>query len=137
MSILLTGGTGYIGSHTAVALINEGYDVVIADNLVNSSRIVVDRIGQITGKSPVFYDCDVKDSEQLARVFEENPIDAVIHFAGLKAVGESVKKPVEYDRNNLDTTLTLLEQMKNAGVKRIVFSSSATVYGEENPYPYI
>ncbi|MBQ6401200.1 MAG: UDP-glucose 4-epimerase GalE [Firmicutes bacterium] len=133
--ILLTGGAGFIGSHTAVALMDAGYDVVIADNLYNSEDVVIDRLEQITGKRPAFYAIDVADADQLAPVFAEHDIDGVIHFAGYKAVGESVQKPLAYYRNNLDTTLTLLETMAQAGVNRFVFSSSATVYGEENPCP--
>ncbi len=136
MSILLTGGTGFIGSHTAVELIESGYDVIIADNLSNSSASVIDRIEQITGIRPVFYKIDVSDKAALQNLFAEQDIDAVIHFAGFKAVGESVEKPLEYYRNNLDTTLTLLEVMEQFDVHQFVFSSSATVYGSENPYPY-
>ena len=115
MSILLTGGTGFIGSHTAVEMINKGYDVVIVDNLYNSEASVVDRIESITGVRPNFYEADVADKAELSKVFEENSIDAVIHFAGYKAVGESVQIPVAYYRNNLDTTLSLLEVMKEYG----------------------
>ena len=136
MSILLTGGTGFIGSHTAVELIESGYDVIIADKLSNSSASVIDRIEQITGIRPVFYKIDVSDKAALQNLFAEQDIDAVIHFAGFKAVGESVEKPLEYYRNNLDTTLTLLEVMEQFDVHQFVFSSSATVYGSENPYPY-
>lgn len=136
MSILLTGGTGFIGSHTAVELIESGYDVIIADDLSNSSASVVDRIEQITGTRPAFYKIDVSDKAALQNLFAEQDIDAVIHFAGFKAVGESVEKPLEYYRNNLDTTLTLLEVMEQFDVHQFVFSSSATVYGSENPYPY-
>jgi UDP-glucose 4-epimerase len=127
--ILLTGGNGYIGLHTAVELVNAGYDVVIADNYYNSKPEAVTLAEQITGTSIPLYAIDVADKEALRKVFEENKIDAVIHFAGLKAVGESVAKPLMYYRNNLDTTLTLLEVMNEYGVKQIVFSSSATVYG--------
>lgn len=134
--ILLAGGAGYIGSHTAVELLNAGYDVVIADNFSNSCPEAVARVEKITGKSVKLYELDIKDGEKLSKVFEENKVDAVIHFAGLKAVGESVAKPVMYYRNNIDTTLTLLECMNKYGVKNIIFSSSATVYGEENPVPY-
>lgn len=134
-TILLTGGAGFIGSHTAVVLMDAGFDVVIADNLYNSEGVVVDRLQQITGKRPAFYEIDVIDADQLARIFEEQDIDGVIHFAGYKAVGESVEKPLAYYRNNLDTTLTLTEIMVKYGVNRLVFSSSATVYGEENPCP--
>lgn len=136
MSILLAGGAGYIGSHTAVELIRAGYDVVIADNFDNSSPEVLRRIEQITGVWPKMYRTDVKNPDALKTVFTENSIDVVIHFAGLKAVGESVEKPVKYYRNNIDTTLTLLEVMQETGCRRIVFSSSATIYGEEAPVPY-
>lgn len=135
--ILLAGGAGYIGSHTAVELLNVGHDVVIADNFCNSSPEAVKRVEQITGKNVKLYEVDITDREKLAVVFEENKIDAVIHFAGLKAVGESVQKPLMYYRNNIDTTLSLMENMNKYGVKNIIFSSSATVYGEENPVPYL
>lgn len=137
MNILLAGGAGYIGSHTAVELIEAGHDVVIVDNYCNSSPEAVKRIEEITGKDVISYKADVKDKEAMNGIFADNKIDCVIHFAGLKAVGESVKKPVEYYRNNIDTTLTLLECMKLAGVHQFVFSSSATVYGEENDIPYV
>ncbi|MBO5488273.1 MAG: UDP-glucose 4-epimerase GalE [Eubacterium sp.] len=137
MKILLAGGAGYIGSHTAVELLENGHDVVIVDNYSNSCPEAVNRIQEITGKEVVSYEADVKDAQAMTKIFAENTIDVVIHFAGLKAVGESVKKPIEYYRNNIDTTLTLLECMKQAGCKNIVFSSSATVYGEENDIPYI
>ena len=134
MKILLTGGTGYIGSHTAVELLNSNNEVVIIDNLCNSKEDVVDKIKQITGKEPKFYKVDLLDKDSLNRVFEENIFDAVIHFAGLKAVGESVEKPLEYYHNNIMGTLTLLDVMKNHNCKNIVFSSSATVYGNpESP----
>jgi UDP-glucose 4-epimerase len=129
MKILLTGGTGYIGSHTAVELFNEGFDVVIVDNLSNSKIEVIDSIKTITGKEPKFYQGDVRDRELLNKIFDENQIDAVIHFAGLKAVGESCEKPIEYYRNNIDSTLTLVEVMREHNCKNIIFSSSATVYG--------
>lgn len=135
-TILLAGGAGYIGSHTAVELINSGYDVVVADNYSNSCPEAVKRVEEITGKSVKTYEVDIKDTEKLETVFIENKIDAVIHFAGLKAVGESVEKPVLYYRNNIDTTLALLECMNKYSVKNMIFSSSATVYGEENPVPY-
>lgn len=137
MKILVTGGTGYIGSHTCVELIEKGYDVVIIDNLSNSKREVVDFIKAITGKKRKlkFYEGDVCDKELVTKVFEENKISAVIHFAGLKAVGESVQKPLLYYRNNLDTTLTLCEVMRDYGCKKIVFSSSATVYGKPKSVP--
>lgn len=131
MSILVTGGTGYIGSHTVVELQNAGFEAVIVDNLSNSKPLVLDRIEAITGKRPKFYNADIRDKEALAKIFKENPdIEAVIHFAGLKAVGESVAKPLEYYDNNIHGTLSLLEAMRDAGVKNIVFSSSATVYGD-------
>ena len=136
MAILLAGGAGYIGSHTAVELIKAGYDTVIVDNYDNSCPEVINRIERITGTRPNVYEADVKDSEALRKVFVENDIDVVIHFAGLKAVGESVEMPVKYYRNNIDTTLTLLETMEEYGCKRLVFSSSATVYGEEAHVPY-
>ena len=131
MAILLTGGAGYIGSHTAVELLDCGKEIVIVDDLSNSSADVIDRIEQITGKCPMFYQADVADRAEMERIFTEQNIEAVIHFAGFKAVGESVQKPVAYYRNNLDTTLTLLETMNRFGCRRIVFSSSATVYGAE------
>lgn len=137
MKILLTGGAGYIGSHTCVELLNSGYDVVVADNLDNSSPKVFDRITQITGKTVEFYQIDVADKKALTKVFTECDIDAVVHFAGFKAVGESVEKPTMYYRNNLDTTLTLLETMKEHGVNKIVFSSSATVYGVPEIVPLV
>ena len=136
MTILVTGGAGYIGSHTCVELLQKGYDVVIADNFVNSSRDVPERIRRITGILPKVCEINVADGLALERVFAENPIDAVIHFAGLKAVGESVRIPLRYYRNNLDTTLTLLETMARYGCKKLVFSSSATVYGPRNESPY-
>jgi len=137
MHILLAGGAGYIGSHTAVELLNAGHDVIIVDNYCNSSPEAVRRIEEVTGKKVPAYNVDVRIKKDLLEVFGKHSIDCVIHFAGLKAVGESVRKPIEYYRNNIDTTLTLLECMKACGVHNIVFSSSATVYGEENPYPYI
>lgn len=136
MKIFVTGGLGYIGSHTCVELLTAGYDIVIADNLCNSREDVLDRIETITGRRPVFYKLDVQDREALERVFSEHSFDAVIHFAGLKAVGESCQIPLRYYRNNLDSTLSLLEIMQAHSCKRIVFSSSATVYGPENPVPY-
>lgn len=135
MRILVTGGTGYIGSHTIVELINRGYEVVAVDDFSNSKPIVLDKIKQITGKEITFYELDVCDKEKLRRVFEENKIDAVIHFAGYKAVGESVAKPLMYYRNNIDSTLSLLEVMDEFDVKKIVFSSSATVYGDPEELP--
>lgn len=127
--VLLTGGAGYIGSHTAAELLEQDYEVVIADDFSNCTPDVIDRLEQITGRRPVCYAADVADRDAMERVFSEHHVDAVIHFAGFKAVGESVKKPLKYYRNNLDTTLTLLETMARHAVKRLVFSSSATVYG--------
>ena len=135
MKILVTGGTGYIGSHTVVELLNNNYEVVIIDNLYNSKSDVVDKIEKITGKSVVFYEGDVCDKKLLRRIFTEHKIAAVMHFAGYKAVGESVKKPIMYYRNNIDSTLTLCEVMKEYNVKNIVFSSSATVYGTPKSLP--
>lgn len=135
MKILVTGGTGYIGSHTCVELLNSGYDVVIIDNLCNSKREVVDKIESITSKKVKFYEEDVCNKEALQTIFKENKIDAVIHFAGLKAVGESVQKPLMYYRNNLDSTLSLLEVMNEYNCKQLVFSSSATVYGTPKSLP--
>ena len=137
MAILLAGGAGYIGSHTAVELIRNGYDVVIADNYDNSNPEVINRIERITGVRPAAYEADVRDGEAMDRIFNENHIDVVIHFAGLKAVGESVREPVKYYRNNIDTTLTLLEVMEKHQCNAFVFSSSATIYGEEAPVPYV
>lgn len=137
MSILLTGGTGYIGSHTAVELIKEGYEIIIADNLSNSSEDVIDRIAEITGTKPAFYKIDVCDKELLSKLFSENKIDTVIHFAGFKAVGESTEKPIEYYKNNIGSAISVLEVMADYDCHRIVFSSSATVYGEKNPCPYV
>ena len=135
-TILLAGGAGYIGSHTAVELLSSGYDVVVADNYSNSSPEAIKRVEKITGRSVALYEADVKDTDALDRIFSENSIDAVIHFAGLKAVGESVQKPILYYRNNIDTTLSLLEAMERHNVKNIIFSSSATVYGEKNKIPF-
>ena len=135
-AILLTGGTGYIGSHTAVELLSRGREVILADDLSNSERSVADRIARITGKTPRFYQADVTDPRAVEQIFRENEISAVIHFAGYKAVGESVEKPLKYYRNNLDAALTVLEVMAPYGCRRFIFSSSATVYGTENPIPY-
>ncbi|MGQ7364467.1 UDP-glucose 4-epimerase GalE [Streptococcus suis] len=137
MSILVTGGAGYIGSHTVVELIKLGKEVVIVDNLSNSSILVLDRIEEITGKRPIFYELDVADKAALRSVFEKESIEAAIHFAGYKAVGESVEKPVMYYENNIMSTLALVEVMAEFGVKKIVFSSSATVYGLNNPSPLV
>lgn len=136
MSILLTGGAGFIGSHTAVQMILAGYDVVIADDLSNANVRVIDRIETITGKRPKFYEIDVADREALSRLFRENTIEGVIHFAGYKCVPESAKLPLKYYRNNLDTALSVLEVMEEFHCPAFVFSSSATVYGEENAAPF-
>lgn len=133
--VLVTGGCGYIGSHTVVELQKNGFDVVIVDNLSNSKKAVLDRIQQITGTKPTFYKVDMTDKAALRGVFEKEKFSDVIHFAGLKAVGESVRKPLEYYRNNLDSTMNLLELMREFGVKNIVFSSSATVYGNPATVP--
>ena len=135
MTILVTGGAGYIGSHTCVELLNAGYDVVIIDNLYNSNQKAVDRIEEITGKKVKFYPDDMMDRAAVKRVFDENKIDAVIHFAGLKAVGESVHKPIEYYRTNIGSTLNLTDEMRAHGCKNIIFSSSATVYGDPAEIP--
>ncbi len=130
MAILVTGGAGYIGSHTCVELLNAGYEVVVIDNLYNSSEKALERVEQITGKSVKFYQGDLLNREDIEKVFENEAIDSVIHFAGLKAVGESVSKPLEYYHNNITGTLILCDVMRNHGCKKIVFSSSATVYGD-------
>lgn len=135
MKILVTGGTGFIGSHTVVELLNENYEVVVIDNFSNSKPDVVDKIKTITNKDFKFYEGDVCNKKILQSIFKENKIDAVIHFAGFKAVGESVQKPLMYYRNNLDSTLTLCEVMNENNVKNIVFSSSATVYGNPKSLP--
>ena len=135
MKILVTGGTGYIGSHTAIELLDNGYEVVIIDNLFNSKKEVVDRIKDITGKDVTFYEGNVCDKELLRKIFNDNMIEAVIHFAGYKAVGESVKNPLMYYRNNIDSTLSLCEVMNEYNVKNMVFSSSATVYGNPKSLP--
>ena len=136
MSILLTGGAGFIGSHTAVEMIRAGYDVIIADDLSNASPKVLGRIREITGVEPKFYQIDVADKEKLSAVFSGNNIQGVIHFAGFKCVPESSKVPLSYYRNNLDTALSVLEVMEQFSCKAFVFSSSATVYGEKNPVPF-
>lgn len=135
MTVLVTGGMGYIGSHTCVELLEQGMDVVIIDNLVNSSAEAGNRIEQITGKPVTFYEFDVRDRKKLDEVFEKHDIECVIHFAGLKAVGESVKMPLEYYDNNLRSTITLCQSMKAHNVKKIIFSSSATVYSSDNEMP--
>ena len=138
MRILVTGGAGYIGSHTVVELLNNDMEVVVIDDFSNSKPEVLDKIKEITGKDFKFYELDYADREKLEKVFEENPdIDGVINFAGYKAVGESVKKPIDYYINNVSGALVLLDTMKKYNVKKFVFSSSATVYGEENPIPYV
>ncbi|WLE58251.1 UDP-glucose 4-epimerase GalE [Burkholderia plantarii] len=128
-TILVTGGAGFIGSHTAVELLGHGYDVVIVDNLVNSKRVAVDRITEIAGRAPAFHPIDARDEAALDKVFDAHPITAAIHFAALKAVGESVAKPIDYYRNNLDSLFSLLAVMRAREVRQVVFSSSATVYG--------
>ena len=135
MNVLVTGGAGYIGSHTCVELLERGYGVIVADNLVNSSAKSLERVQQITGKSLDFYEIDVRDRAALDRIFEKHDINCAIHFAGLKAVGESVSMPLEYYDNNLNSTITLCRAMKDHGVKNIVFSSSATVYSGDNEMP--
>ena len=135
MSILLTGGAGYIGSHTCVEMLNAGYDIVVADNYSNSSPEALKRVKELTGKDFPIYEADVCDSEAMNALFDREKIEAVIHFAGYKAVGESVQKPLMYYRNNLDSIMTLLEVMRAHGVKRLVFSSSATVYGMQEKMP--
>lgn len=137
MNVLLAGGAGYIGTHTCVELINAGHDVIIVDNYSNSCPEAIARTEEITGRSIPHYEADVCDKEAVEKIFSENKIDAVIHFAGLKAVGESCAKPVEYYRNNIDSTLTLLEAMKRHGVNNFIFSSSATVYGTPETVPLV
>lgn len=133
--VLITGGAGYIGSHTALELLNTGYEVVVYDNLSNSSKESLKRVEELTGKSVKFYEGDVLDAEKLTEMFKTEGIDAVIHCAALKAVGESVRKPLEYYRNNINGTLTLMDVMRGVGAKNIVFSSSATVYGSPEVMP--
>ena len=135
MSILLTGGAGYIGSHTCVEMLNAGYDIVVVDNYSNSSPEALKRVKELTGKDFPIYEADVCDGEAMNALFDREKIEAVIHFAGYKAVGESVQKPLMYYRNNLDSTMTLLEVMRAHGVKKLVFSSSATVYGMQEKMP--
>ena len=135
MNILVTGGAGYIGSHTCLELLQLGYDVTVIDNFSNSSPISLDRVQELAGKNLRFYQGDVRDEALLRRIFKENDIGCVIHFAGLKAVGESVAKPWEYYNNNLNSTLVLTKVMKEAGMKNIIFSSSATVYSADNQMP--
>ncbi len=135
MSILVTGGAGYIGSHTCIELIKAGYDVVVVDNFYNSKREALKRTADLSGKPVTFYECDIRDEKGLDKIFKAEKIDAVIHFAGLKAVGESCQKPLEYYDNNIAGTLVLCDVMKKNGCKKIVFSSSATVYGMNNVSP--
>lgn len=135
MAVLVTGGAGYIGSHTCVELLNAGKDVVIVDNFYNCKKSSLDRIRALVNKDFKFYECDIRDKEGLDEIFKKEKIDSVIHFAGLKAVGESVHKPLEYFDNNVTGTLILLDVMRNNGCKKIVFSSSATVYGMNNVSP--
>lgn len=137
MKVLVTGGAGYIGSHTCVELLNAGFDIAVIDNFVNSKPVVIDKIKKITGRDFSFYEADLRDRGAVDRIFEENDISCVIHFAGLKAVGESVAKPLEYYKNNIVSTLTLCESMAAHGVKSIVFSSSATVYGDPHTVPIL
>ncbi|WP_274585141.1 UDP-glucose 4-epimerase GalE [Neisseria leonii] len=136
MNILVTGGTGFIGSHTVIALQQAGHSVVIIDNLVNSSAAVLPRLSQISGQAPVFYQGDIRDRKTLQKIFHAHAIDAVIHFAGLKAVGESVARPMDYYDNNVCGSLILAQEMAAAGVFKLVFSSSATVYGDPGRVPY-
>ncbi|MFU0832095.1 MAG: UDP-glucose 4-epimerase GalE [Oscillospiraceae bacterium] len=136
MNILITGGAGYIGSHTCVELLNSGFDIVVMDNYSNASPDVIGKIETLTGKKFPAYECDMLDYEGFEKIFKENKIDAVIHFAGFKAVGESVEKPLEYYHNNLTGTLNLFRLMKQYGVNKFVFSSSATVYGMNNKAPF-
>ena len=135
MSILVTGGAGYIGSHTCIELLNAGYEIVVVDNFYNSKKESLNRIAELSGKQFAFYECDIRDAEGMDKIFKNEKIDAVIHFAGLKAVGESCQKPVEYYDNNIGGTLTLCDVMRKNGCKKIVFSSSATVYGSNNISP--
>jgi UDP-glucose 4-epimerase len=136
MQILVTGGTGYIGSHTCVELLEAGHDVIILDNLYNSKAAVVQKIAALAGRAPVFFEGDMRDRALLDQIFAAHRVDAVIHFAGLKAVAESVGKPLEYYGTNVGGTVTLLEAMRAANCKNLVFSSSATVYGSKNSVPF-
>lgn len=137
MAILITGGCGFIGSHTCLEMIDAGYDIVVLDNYYNSSPIALQRVKELAGVDFPFYECDIRDREGLRTIFENHKIEAVIHFAGLKAVGESVEKPLEYYENNVGGTVTLCEVMAEYGCKRMIFSSSATVYGMSNPSPLV
>ncbi|MCL9773297.1 UDP-glucose 4-epimerase GalE [Vibrio methylphosphonaticus] len=135
MKVLVTGGMGYIGSHTCVQMLESGIEPIIIDNLCNANQAVIERVKELTGEAPKFYLGDIRDEALLDRIFSENEIQSVIHFAGLKAVGESVAKPIEYYDNNVNGTLVLARAMRNAGVKSIIFSSSATVYGDPETVP--
>lgn len=135
MAVLITGGAGYIGSHTCVELLNSGYEIIILDNFYNSKREALRRIKELSGRDFKFYECDIRDRKGLDNIFANESVDAVIHFAGLKAVGESCQKPLEYYENNVSGTLTLCQAMRDNNVKKIVFSSSATVYGMNNISP--
>ena len=135
MAILITGGCGYIGSHTCIEMIKAGYDIVVLDNYYNSKPVALNRTRELAGKDFPFYECDIRDAEGLRRIFLENNIEAVIHFAGLKAVGESVRIPLKYYDNNVSGTVVLCQVMAEMGCKRMIFSSSATVYGVKNPSP--
>lgn len=136
MAVLVTGGAGFIGSHTAVCLLDRGEDIVVFDNFSNSKPEALENVGKITGKSFKFYEADMLCPDRLDRIFSENDIEAVIHFAGYKAVGESCAKPLMYYRNNIEGTLNILEKMQEYGCKKFIFSSSATVYGDKNPVPF-
>lgn len=135
--ILLSGAAGYIGSHTCIALLEAGYEVVGFDNFANSSPVAIDRIEQICGKRPLFYECDMLDEDGLEAIFQKHKIEALVHFAGLKAVGESTREPLKYYHTNIVGTLNLLEAMRKHGANKFLFSSSATVYGADNPVPYL
>ena len=135
MNVFVTGGTGYIGSHTVVELLEAGHEVVVADNLVNSSAESLRRVERLTGRRVEFIECDLCDAPALNAIFDAHDFDCVLHFAGLKAVGESVEKPLLYYRNNLNSTINLCQAMADHGVKKIIFSSSATVYAPDNDMP--
>src|SRR5690554_3672633 len=135
MNVLVTGGAGYIGSHTVLQLLEENHKVIVVDNLSNSSAEALDRVKQISGKDLVFYESDLLNKKEIEKIFQDHAIDSVIHFAGFKAVGESVAKPLEYYNNNITSTLYLCEIMKKQGVRNMVFSSSATVYGDPEKVP--
>ena len=137
MAILITGGAGYIGSHTCVEMLAAGYDIVVVDNYCNSKPESLARVRRLSGRDFPVYECDIRDKKNLDKVFKENKIEAVIHFAALKAVGESSQKPVEYYDNNISGTISLVEVMRENGCKKFVFSSSATVYGDKNPVPFV